>query len=158
MAPTAKSSKQWLQKIVPHRLLGLRKLLPPQRRKALGLPSPRLLLSQGLQDISPTSTKEPGRIAEILQRSQLNSHAGDERTKETKEKTPPSPARCTNWYALEVRIRVEVRPGVYVAPEDDSYSADFVVDTLNLAYPGCTRVFLAEPGSVIAFYGKKGSP
>ena len=27
-----------------------------------------------------------------------------------------------------------------------------------LAYPGCTGVFLAEPGSVIAFYGKKDSP
>ena len=53
---------------------------------------------------------------------------------------------------------VEVSPGAYAPPEDELYSADFVQDNLNLAYPGCTGVFLAEPGSVIAFYGKKGSP
>ena len=28
---------------------------------------------------------------------------------------------------------------------------------LNLTYPGCTGVFLAEPGHAIAFYGCKGS-
>ena len=53
---------------------------------------------------------------------------------------------------------VEVNPGVYLPPEDESYSADFVQDNLNLAYPDCTEVFLAELGSIIAFYGKKGSP
>ena len=52
---------------------------------------------------------------------------------------------------------MEVSPGSYAPPEDETYSADFVQDSLNLAYPGCTGVFLAEPGSVIAFYGKKGS-
>ena len=41
--------------------------------------------------------------------------------------------------------------------EAESYSADFVLDTLNLTYPGCTGVFLAEPGHAIAFYGQKGS-
>ena len=41
--------------------------------------------------------------------------------------------------------------------EDESYSADFVQDNLNLAYPGCTGVFLAEPGSLIAFYRRKGA-
>ena len=115
-------------------------------------------MSQGLADISLTSTEEPGRIAEILQRSQLNSWPEVERTGETKKKMPPSPAQCINRYALEVRIQVEVSPGIYATPEDESYSADFVKDTLNLAYPDCTRVFLAEPESVIAFYGKMGSP
>ena len=37
------------------------------------------------------------------------------------------------------------------------YSTDFVLDTLNLTYPGCTGVFLAEPGHAIMFYGSKGS-
>ena len=56
-----------------------------------------------------------------------------------------------------MRILIESSPGVYSPPEDESYSADFVQDNLNLAYPGCTGVFLAEPGSLIAFYGKKGA-
>ena len=42
-------------------------------------------------------------------------------------------------------------------PEEELYSADFVLDTLNLTYPGCTGVFLVEPGHAIAFYGRKGS-
>ena len=42
-------------------------------------------------------------------------------------------------------------------PEEELCSADFVLDTLNLTYPGCTRVFLAEPGHAIAFYGHNGS-
>ena len=62
------------------------------------------------------------------------------------------------WYALEVRILIKASPGVYSPPKDESYSADFIQDNLNLAYPSCTGVFLAEPGSVITFYGKKGSP
>ena len=61
-------------------------------------------------------------------------------------------------YVLEERILIKVSPGIYSPPEDESYSADFVQDNLNLAYPGCTGVFLAELGSVIAFYNTKGSP
>ena len=70
---------------------------------------------------------------------------------------PPSPATRTHHYALEVWIKVETSPGNFMPPEEDSYSAHFVLDTLNLTYPGCTRVFLAEPGHAIAFYGRKGS-
>ena len=32
-----------------------------------------------------------------------------------------------------------------------------ILNALNLTYLGCTRVFLAEPGHAIAFYGCKGS-
>ena len=32
------------------------------------------------------------------------------------------------------------------------------MDTLNLAYPGCTRVYLANAGHFVAFYGKKTKP
>ena len=31
------------------------------------------------------------------------------------------------------------------------------MDTLNLAYPGCTGVYLAEAGHPVAFYGRKGA-
>ena len=37
-------------------------------------------------------------------------------------------------------------------------SPDFVMDTLNLAYPGCTGVYLANTGHLVAFYGKKTKP
>ena len=60
-------------------------------------------------------------------------------------------------YALEVWIKAETSPGNFTPPEEESYSADFVLDTLNLTYSGCTRVSLAEPGHAIAFYGQKGS-
>ena len=60
-------------------------------------------------------------------------------------------------YALEVWIKAETSPGNFTPPEEESYSADFVLDTLNLTYPGCTGVFLAEPGHAIVFYGQKGS-
>ena len=53
---------------------------------------------------------------------------------------------------------MEVSPGVYAYPEDDTYSPDFVTDTLNLAYPGCTGVYLANAGHLVAFYGKKTKP
>ena len=53
---------------------------------------------------------------------------------------------------------MEVSPGVYAYPEDDTYSPDFVMDTLNLAYPGCTGVYLANIGHLVAFYGKKTKP
>ena len=113
--------------------------------------------SQGLADIITPSPKDPGRVAETLQRAQMDSVTGVEKVQETKKRSPQSPVR-TRRYTLEVRIMVEISPGSYTPPEDESYSADFVQDNLNLAYPGCTRVFLAEPGSVIAFYGKKGAP
>ena len=74
------------------------------------------------------------------------------------QKTPPSPALRTCKYALEVWIKVEFSPRVYANPEDDTYSADFVMDTLNLVYLGCTGVYLTEAGHLIAFYGKKTKP
>ena len=43
-------------------------------------------------------------------------------------------------------------------PEDNTYGANFVIDTVNMAYPGCTGVYLGEAGHVIVFFGKKGSP
>ena len=54
---------------------------------------------------------------------------------------PPSPTTHTHRYALEVWIKVETSPGNFMPPEEESYSADFVLNTLNLTYPGCTGVF-----------------
>ena len=74
------------------------------------------------------------------------------------QKAAPSPTVCTHRYAVEIWIKVEVSPGVYAYPEYDTYSPDFVMDTLNLAYPGCTGVYLANAGHLVAFYGKKTKP
>ena len=80
------------------------------------------------------------------------------RGKSSPQKTPPSPALRPQRYALEIWIKVEVSPGVYAYPEDDIYSSDFIMDTLNPAYPGCTGVYLANAGHLVAFYGKKTKP
>ena len=109
---------------------------------------------QGLADLPASPTKEAGRKQEVLQKAQLEAKAG---TKETKEKTPPSPNTCMHHYALEVWIKAETSPRNFMPPEKESYSADFILDTLNLNYPGCTGVYLAEPSHTIAFYGCKGS-
>ena len=55
-------------------------------------------------------------------------------------------------------VEVETRAGVYTTPEEDSYSVDFVIDTLNHAYPGCTGMYPGVAGHMLAFYGKKTNP
>ena len=45
-------------------------------------------------------------------------------------------------FALEVWIKVGTSLRNFTPPEEEMYSADFILDTLNLTYPGCTRVFL----------------
>ena len=58
----------------------------------------------------------------------------------------------------ELWVQMESSPGVFGLPDEDSYSVDFVVDTLNQAYPGCTGVYLSDTGHILAFYGKRGAP
>ena len=54
-------------------------------------------------------------------------------------------------------LEVEVGPGLFVPPEDDSYSVDFVMEVINRAYPGCTGMYLDRANHMLAFYGQKGS-
>ena len=61
-------------------------------------------------------------------------------------------------YALQIWLEVEVGPGYFLPPEDDSYSTDFTLEVLNHAYPGCTGMYLDRGGHMLAFYGQKGSP
>ena len=60
-------------------------------------------------------------------------------------------------YALQIWLEVEVGPGYFLPPKDDSYSTDFALQVLNHAYPGCTGVYLDRGGHMLAFYGQKGS-
>ena len=118
------------------------------------LPKTAPSADQCLANLPISPTKEAGKKQEVFQKAQLEPKSA---VKEVKEKMPPSPTTHMHCYALEVWIKVETSPGNFTPPEEESYSADFVLDTLNLTYPGCTRVFLAEPGHAIAFYGHKGS-
>ena len=70
--------------------------------------------------------------------------------------TPASPHKPKR-YALQIWLEVEVGPGYFLPPEDDSYSTDFAL-ALNHAYPGCTGVHLDRGGHMLAFYSRKGSP
>ena len=67
--------------------------------------------------------------------------------------SPQKPKR----YALQIWLEVEVGPGYFLPPEDDSCSMDFTLKVLNHAYPGCTGVYLDRGGHMLAFYGWKGS-
>ena len=73
------------------------------------------------------------------------------------KKTSPTPIHRPRRYALKMRLEVEVGPGLFVPPEDDSYSVDFAMEVINRAYPGCTGMYLNRAGHMLAFYGRKGS-
>ena len=84
--------------------------------------------------------------------------------------TPWSPNAWDNWrstltsphkpkrYALQIWLEVEVGPGYFLPPQDDSCSTDFALEVLNHAYLGCTGVYLDRGGHMLAFYSWKGSP
>ena len=82
--------------------------------------------------------------------------------KEPQDKAPrkQSPASATRpkKYALEMWVEIETSVGMHSAPEEDSYSVDFAIDTINRAYPGCTGMYLGVAGHMLAFYGKKMNP
>ena len=71
------------------------------------------------------------------------------------KKTSPTPIHQPRRYALEMWLEVEVGPGLFVPPEDDSYSVDFMMEVINRAYLGCTGMNLGRAGHMLAFYGRK---
>ena len=79
------------------------------------------------------------------------------RARDNWRSTPASPHK-PNRYALQLWLEVEVGPGYFLPPEDDSCSTDFALEVLNRAYPGCMGVYLDRGGHMLAFYGCKGSP
>ena len=69
------------------------------------------------------------------------------------KKTSPTPIHRPKRYALEMWLEVEVGPGLFVPPEDNSYSVDFMMEVINRAYPGCTGMYLDRANHMLAFYG-----
>ena len=76
--------------------------------------------------------------------------------RDPRRSTQASPLKL-NRYALQIWLEVEVGPGYFLPPEDDSYSMDFTLEVLNRTYPGCTGVYLERGGHMLVFYGPKGS-
>ena len=116
----------------------------------------------GLGELTTSMVTETDKRLEAIQRAQVSSLMGADKTKEPQEKTPKkqSPIMATRpkKYALELWMEIETSAGVYSTPEEDSYSIDFVIDTLNHAYPGFTGMYLGVAGHMLAFYGKKTNP
>ena len=79
------------------------------------------------------------------------------KAQDNQRSTPALPHK-PKMYALQIWLEVEVGPGYFLPPEDDSCSMDFALEVLNHAYPGCTGVYLDRGGHMLAFYGWKGSP
>ena len=116
----------------------------------------------GLGELSASVVDETDRRLEVIQRAQVDSLVGADKAKEPQEKTPkklsPTLATQPKKYALEMWVEIEISPGVYSTPEDDSYSIDFTIDAINHAYPGCTGMYLDVAGHMLAFYWKKTNP
>ena len=116
----------------------------------------------GLGELSTSMVPETDRRLEAIQRAQVSSLMGADKTKEPQEKTPkkllPTLATQPKKYALEMWVEIETSPGVYSTPEEDSYSIDFAIGAINRTYPGCTGMYLDVDGHMLAFYGKKTNP
>ena len=116
----------------------------------------------GLGVLSASMFTEPDMKSEVIQRAQVGSLMGANGNNELQNKTPKkqSPASATRpkKYALEMWVEIETTAGVHTAPEEDSYSVDFTIDSINRAYPRCTGMYLGMAGHMLAFYGKKTNP
>ena len=116
----------------------------------------------GLGELSASMFTEPDRKQEAIQRAQVGSLMGANGNREPQDKTSKkqSPVSATRpkKYALEMWMEIETSVGMHSAPEEDSYSVDFAINTINHAYPGCTGMYLGVAGHMLAFYGKKTNP
>ena len=99
----------------------------------------------------------------VVHRAQTSYSPGASRTPwslnawDDRRPTPASPHKPKR-YALQIWLEVEVGPGYFLPPEDDSCSTDLILEVLNHAYLGCMGVYLDRGGHMLAFYGRKGSP
>ena len=115
-----------------------------------------------LGELSTPVVNETDRRLEAIQRAEVSLLMGADKGKEPQEKTPkklsPTLATRPKKYALEMWVEIEINLGMYSTPEDNSYSIDFMINTINHAYPGCTGMYLDVAGHMLAFYGKKTNP
>ena len=119
----------------------------------------------GLSEVSASLEAlniEVDRKPTVVHRAQTSYSPGASRTpwspivQDNRKSTQASPHKPKR-YALQIWFEVEVGPGYFLPPEDDSYSMDFALEILNHAYLGYTGVYLDRGGHMLAFYGWKGS-
>ena len=138
---------------------GERETTTTEREKSSTTSTPQ---PSGLGELATATIAPAGRGQGVVQRVQVGSASGADKPERSRDrasqKLSPTLAMRPIKYALEIWVELEVGSGVYGAPEDDSYGIDFVVETLNQAYPGCTGLYLDVAGHMVAFYGKKGHP
>ena len=112
--------------------------------------------------LSASMYTEPDMKSEAIQRAQVGSLMGANSNNEPQNKMPrkqtPTSATRPKKYALEMWVEIETSVGIHTAPEEDSYSVDFAIDTINRTYPGCTGMYLGVAGHMLGFYGKKTNP
>ena len=136
---------------------GERETTTTEREKSSMTSTPQ---PSGLGELATTATAPTGREQGAVQWVQIGSASGADKSEMSRDganqKPSPTPVTRPKKYALEIWVELEVSPGVYGTPEDDSYGVDFVMEILNQAYPGCTGLYLDVAGHMVAFYGKKG--
>ena len=140
-------------------------------------PSKLILASEVKETITPVShpiglaeltaslealNTEVDKRSTVVHRTQTSSSSGANKIQGSpdtrdQKKTSPTPIHQPKRYAFEMWLEVEVGPGLFVPPEDDSYSVNFMMEVINRAYPGCTGMYLNRAGHMLAFYGRKGS-
>ena len=122
----------------------------------------QVIQPSGLGELSASMVMETDRKMEAIQRAQVSSLMGSDKTKEPPENTPkkqsPALAARPKKYALEMWVEIETSADMYSTPKEDSYSIDFAIDALNRAYPGCTGLYLDVVSHMLAFHGKKTNP
>ena len=132
-------------------------ITPTGEESKIPVPQP-----SGLGELAASMATEAEKRLEVVQRTQISSLSGAEKTKEPQDKTPkrqsPKLATRPKRYALELWVEIEICTGVYATPDEDSDSIDFAIDALNHAYPGCTGMYLGEAGHMVAFYSRKANP
>ena len=96
----------------------------------------------GLGALSASMSTEPDRKTEAIQRAQVGSLMGANGNNEPQNKSPkrqtPASATRPKKYALEMWVEIETSAGAHVTPEEDSYSVNFAINSINHAYPRCT--------------------
>ena len=136
---------------------GERETTTTEREKSSTTSTPQ---PSGLGELVATATVPAERGQGAVQRVQVGSASGADKSEMSRDganrKLSPTPVTRPKKYALEIWVELEVSPGVYGAPEDDSYGVNFVMEILNQAYPGCTGLYLDVAGHMVTFYGKKG--
>ena len=138
------------------------KLIPASEAKETITPvSHPVGLTELTASLEALTTKVDKRLT-VVHHTQTSSSSGANKipgspdTRDQK-KTSPAPIHRPKRYALEMWLEVEVGPGLFVPPEDNSYSVNFAIEVMNRAYPGCTGMYLDRASHMLAFYGQKGS-